>query len=132
MAEKKENDMVSLISYNIIAANGPYQIVAYSGSNGKSPFIEWLQELRDEKAKANIRKRLDRICEGNFGDHKCLSGGVWELRIHIGPGYRIYYGLHGKSVVLLLTAGDKSRQHHDIQRAVEFWNNYWSENNAHD
>jgi len=61
---------------------------------------------------------------GNFGDCKPVSGGVRELRVDHGPGYRVYYAMEGKQVVLLLCGGDKRRQSADIRRALTFWNDY--------
>jgi putative addiction module killer protein len=63
--------------------------------------------------------RLDRIVDGNFGDRKAVGGGVWELRIHYGPGYRVYYSMIGRTCVLLLCGGDKRKQSADIALAIE-------------
>ena len=67
---------------------------------------------------------IDRLVDGNFGDHKFCQDGVWELRIPIGPGYRAYYALSGETVVLLLSGGSKRTQKKDITRAVEYWEDY--------
>ncbi|MDP1832014.1 MAG: type II toxin-antitoxin system RelE/ParE family toxin [Geothrix sp.] len=80
-------------------------------------FRAWLGELKDIRAKAVIFNRLDRATKGNFGDAKALGGGVSEMRIDCGPGYRIYYTRRGEIVYLLLVGGDKSTQARDIQRA---------------
>jgi putative addiction module killer protein len=80
-------------------------------------FRAWLGELKDIRAKAVIFNRLDRATNGNFGDAKALGGGVSEMRIDSGPGYRIYYTRRGEIVYLLLVGGDKSTQARDIQRA---------------
>ena len=80
-------------------------------------FRAWLGELKDIRAKAVIFNRLDRATKGNFGDAKALGGGVSEMRIDSGPGYRIYYTRRGEIVYLLLVGGDKSTQARDIQRA---------------
>jgi putative addiction module killer protein len=80
-------------------------------------FRAWLGELRDIRAKAVIFNRLDRATKGNFGDAKALGGGVSEMRIDSGPGYRIYYTRRGEIVYLLLLGGDKSTQVRDIQHA---------------
>ena len=92
--------------------------------------MEWHRKLRDVKAKLAISKRLERIELGNFGDRKYCRDGVWELRVDIGAGYRIYYAMAGASVVLLLCGGDKDTQRSDIDRACEYWCNYQGENNA--
>lgn len=80
-------------------------------------FRAWLGELKNIRAKAVIFNRLDRATKGNFGDAKALGGGVSEMRIDSGPGYRIYYTRRGEIVYLLLVGGDKSTQTRDIQRA---------------
>jgi len=67
----------------------------YENDNGKSPYIEWEDELTPS-VRAQIRKRINRLRCGNFGDCEPIEDGVFELRIHIGPGYRIYYGKRGK------------------------------------
>ena len=74
--------------------------------------------LRDKLAQARIRIRLRQVQAGNFGE------GVIELRVHVGAGYRVYCGRHGKTVVLLLCGGDKSSQVADIKRAKELWSEW--------
>lgn len=93
----------------------------YIAPNGVSPVIEWLDRLKDKKAKARIALRILSIELGNLGDAKPVGGGVSELRIHVGPGYRIYFALKGKEVILLLAAGNKSSQKRDIAKALEYW-----------
>lgn len=87
-------------------------------------FGEWLEGLKDTVGRAGILKRIDRIEEGNFGDHRSVGGGVWEIRIHFGPGYRVYYGEDGPRIILLLCGGDKGTQKKDIRRAQELWVEY--------
>jgi putative addiction module killer protein len=81
---------------------------------------EWLAALRDIRARARVAALIDRLRVGNFGDCKGLGGGVLELRIDYGPGYRVYFGMVGVQVVLLLCGGDKRSQNADIDRAVEY------------
>jgi putative addiction module killer protein len=80
-------------------------------------FRAWLGEMKDIRAKAVIFNRLDRATKGNLGDVRVLGGGVSEMRIDFGPGYRIYYTRRAEIVYLLLVGGDKSAQARDIQRA---------------
>ena len=83
-------------------------------------FREWYETLRDARAKAKIVDRIDRIKEGNFGDHQSLGEGISELRVTEGKGYRVYYTIRRNHVVILLCGGDKSsrrQQSRDIQRA---------------
>lgn len=82
-------------------------------------FANWFKKLRDRKAKARIQARIDRIEIGNFGDVAPVGEGVSELRIHHGPGYRVYFVQRGPIVVILLSGGDKSSQNADIKRAKE-------------
>ena len=82
-------------------------------------FLRWLRELRDKRARARIAIRIDRVQEGNFGDHKAVGGGVSELRIVVGQGYRVYYTIRDRTVVILLCGGDKSSQQQDIKRAQQ-------------
>ena len=100
---------------------GKREILNYVSAGGRDVFGEWLIELKDLKGRGVIKKRIDRVEEGFFGDHAYVGQGVWELRIHFGPGYRIYYGEDGPWIVLLLCGGDKSTQTRDIRRAQEFW-----------
>lgn len=80
-------------------------------------FSHWLSELRDARAKARVIARIDSARFGNLGDTKSVGGGVHEMRIHVGAGYRIYFARTGKFVLLLLCGGDKSSQVRDIARA---------------
>jgi|SRR5580692_10094134 putative addiction module killer protein len=80
-------------------------------------FDDWLNALTDRKAKARIAARLIRAELGNFGDCKPVGEGVSEMRIDVGPGYRIYFVREGASVYLLLVGGDKRSQRQDIQQA---------------
>ncbi len=83
--------------------------------------------MKDIKTRAKIDIKIARFRLGNFGDSKSLGQGVYELRIHFGPGYRIYYGLDGQMIVLLLCGGDKSTQKKDIKKAKTFWEDYKEE-----
>lgn len=80
-------------------------------------FSEWLFELRDQRAKAKIAARIDRLSLGNPGDVAPVGEGISELRIHYGPGYRVYFVKRGKSIVILLCGGYKSTQSQDIKAA---------------
>ncbi len=86
-------------------------------------FDNWLLKLRDRRAKAKIIIRLQRVQEGNFGDHKSVGGGVSELRITEGAGYRLYYTIQGDVIVIMLAGGDKSTQQQDIEKAKQLKDN---------
>ena len=98
-----------------------YAIRHFCNANGTDVFGDWFDGLADQQAQARIATRIDRLELGLFGDAKPLSEGVWELRIDCGPGYRVYYAISGRSVILLLCGGDKSRQRGDIARALGYW-----------
>lgn len=102
----------------------PFEIRRYSGAAGDEPFTRWLSELRDRQARARILARLERFEVGNFGDVRAVRGGVSELRIDWGPGYRVYFGHEGATVIVLLCGGDKRKQDSDIERAVQSWQEY--------
>lgn len=106
-----------------------YQITDYLTEDGRDPMKEWLASLADRQARARIMVRLQRMATGNFGDCKPLAGGVWELRIDHGPGYRVYYTRAGKKLVLLLIGGDKRKQQADIDTAMAYWQD-WNRRNA--
>ena len=80
-------------------------------------YKKWFKKLRDEKAKFAIGQRIGRMKDGNFGDSKTVGGGVFELRIDVGKGYRVYFTNNGKRIVILLVGGDKSTQDADIKTA---------------
>jgi putative addiction module killer protein len=99
----------------------PYRLEYYIENDGSAPFTEWLSRLRDRNVHGRISAILNRVRLGNFGDIKALGDGVNELKIDYGPGYRIYYAMSGKTVVLLLIGGDKSTQKEDIKTAKAYW-----------
>ena len=82
-------------------------------------FEEWLIGLRDLRARASILTRLERIEDGNFGDHRSVDGGISELRVNVGQGYRVYYTIRQQTVVILLCGGDKASQRRDIRQAQQ-------------
>ncbi|MBT3069458.1 type II toxin-antitoxin system RelE/ParE family toxin [Rhodomicrobium sp. Az07] len=92
----------------------------YLTRSGGIPVTEWLDGLRDRKAKTAIMARIFRLEQGIEGDFKKLGGGLSELRVFVGPGYRVYYAKEGSTFVLLLCGGDKSTQNTDIERARRY------------
>jgi putative addiction module killer protein len=81
-------------------------------------FRSWIDALRDRAGRARVLVRVDRLAHGNPGKHRNLTGGISELKIDFGPGYRVYYTQHGSRLLLLLAGGDKSSQSKDIALAV--------------
>ena len=101
-----------------------FEIEDYLSPDGVDPYMEWLTGLADRQAKARVLVRVQRMATGNFGDHKAIDQGVWELRIDHGPGYRVYYAQAGKRLILLLAGGDKRKQKADIAAAIDRWNDW--------
>lgn len=89
--------------------------------DGKCPFAEWFDGLKDIKTSAIVDARLARVEAGALGDHENVGGGVWELKIDFGPGYRVYYAEANQVIVVLLGGGVKKSQSADIARAKGLW-----------
>ena len=96
----------------------------YRTGAGAEPYAEYVDALADRAGAAKIRARVTRAETGNLGDHRGVGGGVIELRIHSGPGYRVYAGLQGHELIILLCAGDKQSQRTDIRNAIDYWDDY--------
>ena len=99
------------------------KLVIYVTEKGKAPFGEWFDKL-DTAAALKVRTALARIETGNLGDVKPVGQGVSERRITFGPGYRVYFGQDGDTLVILLCGGTKKRQSKDIEQAKTFWEDY--------
>ena len=100
------------------------EVFRYQTEECKVPLSEWLLSLRDKQAQAKIRVRLKRLEAGNFGDYNPVGEGVQELKEHLGAGYRVYFGRHGLTVVILLCGGFKKSQAADIKTAKEYWEDW--------
>ncbi|HBB67380.1 MAG: addiction module killer protein [Elusimicrobia bacterium GWA2_56_46] len=98
--------------------------IIYKTNAGIEAYTKYVDSLKNRLGAAKIRVRVTRAELGNFGDHKKIAHGIIELRIDYGPGYRVYIGLHGNEVIVLLCAGDKSSQAKDIKKAIEYWDDY--------
>jgi len=103
-----------------------HELEIYETAGGRRPFDAWFENIRERHTRAKILTRLDRLKLGNFGDCKSLSDGIAELRIHYGPGIRIYYSKIGNKIILLLCGGDKGSQAKDINRAKKYLTDYQS------
>jgi putative addiction module killer protein len=99
----------------------PGDVRNYVTPDGREPYEEWVNSLRNRKTRAIIRERINRLHLGNFGDYKRLTAALYELRINYGPGYRVYFGEVGSVIVILLCGGSKKTQRRDIQKAKEYW-----------
>jgi putative addiction module killer protein len=106
-----------------------WKIEKYVTTEGICLFDKWFNRL-DATLQARIDVRLDRVSLGNFGDRKSLEGGIFELRFTFGAGYRIYFGLEGNQMVILLVGGSKKTQKKDIKTARSLWKAYQQEKGA--
>jgi putative addiction module killer protein len=95
----------------------------YRGPDGRSPFREWFDRLNAEAAR-KVTTALYRLGQGNFSNAKSVGAGVSECKINFGPGYRVYYGMDGDQIVILLGGGTKQRQQNDIGLALDRWKDY--------
>jgi putative addiction module killer protein len=87
-------------------------------------YRDWIDGLKDQSGRARILMRVDRLIHGNPGVHRNLTEGVSELKVDVGPGYRVYYSLRGKTLLLLIAGGDKSTQTKDLAKALELNRNF--------
>ena len=101
-----------------------YEILHYMTQDGHDLYVSWMTRLRDTTARIAIDRRVNRVGLGNFGDHKFCREGVWELRVDVGAGYRVYYAIADKEIVLLLCGGDKRTQEADIASACKYWQDW--------
>ena len=95
----------------------------YISVGGGSPFRDWVDSL-DSLAAIKVQTASERMRLGNCSNEKALRGGLFERRINVGPGYRMYYGRDGLDSILLLNGGTKERQSEDIKRAQTLWDEY--------
>lgn len=102
----------------------PKELRTYETADGRRPFDEWLDRLRDRVTLARIASRLNRVALGNLGDAKSVGGGVSELRLAFGSGYRIYFAQDGDRIILLLCGGDKGSQPNDVRTAKTYLEDY--------
>ena len=102
----------------------PRELLNYITEDGRCPFEDWLNGLKDVSGRALIRKRLNRVRLGNLGNVRNLGDGVSEFKVDFGPGYRVYFGEDGPRIVVLLIGGDKGSQQRDISKAKEYWRDY--------
>ncbi len=102
----------------------PRDVRNYVTPDGHRPFREWFLGLKDRKTRTIVRERIHRLRLGNLGDCKRLTGELYELRIHYGAGYRVYFGDQDGVIVILLCGGDKKTQKQDIRKATAYWEEF--------
>ncbi|HCM9486938.1 type II toxin-antitoxin system RelE/ParE family toxin [Enterobacter hormaechei] len=106
--------------------NRDYVVKRYRTRDGKIPFEDWVAKLRrkDPELAFRILLRIDRAEKGNFGDYRYLREGVWELKVDSGPGYRVYFAVQHREILLLLIGGDKKSQKADVTLAIDYWKDH--------
>jgi putative addiction module killer protein len=100
------------------------EIRHYLTVSGRDLYQTWLDDLKDVRARVTVQRRVDRLAAGNYGDHKFCRDGIWELRIDVAAGYRVYYARAGRTILLIVCGGDKRTQTAEIGRAVKCWDDY--------
>jgi putative addiction module killer protein len=103
-------------------ADSEYQVMMLVLDDDSCLVEDWLSGLRDKTTRARIVRQIDKLARGNFGVHKSVGEGLMELKLDFGPGYRVYYALHARAVIVLLGGSDKG----DQQKAIEFARLHWS------
>jgi putative addiction module killer protein len=102
----------------------PRTLKIYQTEKGTAPYLDWVESLSDKRTQQIIDARLTRITRGLIGHSRYLGEGVSEIKIDFGPGYRVYFGVDGLSIIVLLCGGSKSSQEKDIHQAKIYWADY--------
>lgn len=106
-----------------VILSGAVEALEYVDPRGINPFRVWFDGL-DPSAAARVTTAITRLALGNWSNARSVGNGVHELRISFGPGYRVYFGSHGPTIVVLVAGGTKVRQQHDINCAIDRWRDY--------
>lgn len=111
----------------------PREAVYYQTANGTEPVYGYLKKMKDRIGQAKIRTKIAKAERGNFGQegngYRHITGDVWELKIHYGPGYRVYFAIDNDELIVLLIAGDKKSQNSDIELAKDYFADYKKQRN---
>jgi putative addiction module killer protein len=121
--ETRISEFMSCSTVTFMLPNAMPEIRYYVASGGQQPFDGWFADL-ESVARAKVTRAIVRLEQGNFSNVKSVGEGVFEYRIDFGPGYRVYFGQDGPTLVILLTGGTKKRQQRDIDAAHAFWRDY--------
>ena len=111
---------MSPIGYTFGESSFPRKITYYKDPRGRSPFLEWLEKLSDRVGRAKIKIRMDRLERGNLGDCRSVGQGIYEIKIHEGPGYRVYFGFLDPKIIVIFCGGSKQTQKKDIEKAKQY------------
>ena len=114
-----------LIGYIVNMKN--WEVLEYVSESGNCPFQNWLENLKDVKGRAVIRKKINLLRLGYFSDFRSLGDNLFEMRIFFGPGYRVYFGKQRNKIIVLLCGGRKGSQKRDIEKAQKYWKKYKEE-----
>lgn len=117
-------DFLCVITYSLSMESRPREIIYYEDRKGTYPAFEWLEKLKDKKTRVIIKGRIRRLEDGNLGLTRSIGQGLIELKIDYGPGYRVYLGFDGDTIIVVLATGDKSTQSKDIESARTRWRDY--------
>ena len=107
-----------------MAVSVEYQIKMLTLEDERCPFEDWFKSIKDSGTRVRIHARISRLQSGTLGDWKSVGSGVNELRIDVGPGFRVYFATSGETILILLTGGDKSTQRGDVEQARRLWKEY--------
>jgi putative addiction module killer protein len=110
----------------MVTAVEPKHIIVYQDKNAKEPFTDWLNNLKDQKGRRAVLRRIGKLEQGLYGDCEPIGEGVSELRLFFGPGYRVYFGKEDNNIIILLCGGDKGSQDRDIKTAKLYWKEFKS------
>jgi putative addiction module killer protein len=102
----------------------PKRVIVFADEKGNEPFTQWLYGQKDSMSRKRILLRITRLEQGNYGDCEPVGGGVSELRMFFGAGYRMHFGEDIDNIVVLLCGGDKGSQRQDIKQAKSYWREY--------
>lgn len=122
------NHLPSFLLVTLMLPSKPIEVLFYRDRRNRSPFQEWFEKL-DVSAARKVTAALTGFVYGNLSDSRNLRGGIWERRIHSGPGYRVYYGMDRQRLVILLAGGTKRTQSMDIKKARMMWYEYKTRTN---
>ncbi len=123
----RENSSKIMVQY-ILPSMG--ELREYLDAGGRSPYAKWFADL-DSQAALRVQSALWRLEADNFSNVRGVGGGVFECKIHFGPGYRVYFGKEGDEIVILLAGGTKKRQQRDVRVALSYWQDYKNRRASH-
>lgn len=128
LKQTRRSDLSAWMGKYMLPFQAMIEVREYEEASGRSPFQVWFNRLDSESAR-KVTTALYRLGLGNVSNARSVGGGVHELKINFGPGYRVYFGKDGEQIVILLGGGTKLRQERDIRQAISLWENYKNRKN---